>query len=93
MKAAHTSAERRGLTYGQAKAEARKILAKSKTPNLGKAQELYQMDQAKGMGEDFKGITATRKELREGYFHTAKLIVLRGLYLQNKGLSGNDITE
>ena len=39
------------------------------------------------MGTDFKGITATHKELREaGYFHTAKLIVLRNLYLQNKNL-------
>jgi hypothetical protein len=37
------------------------------------------------MGTDFKGITATHKELREGgYFHTAKLIILRNLYLQNK---------
>lgn len=26
-----------------------------------KAQELYQMEQAKTMGEDFKGITAERK--------------------------------
>jgi len=50
-----------------------------------KAQHLYQEDQAKTMGSDFKGITATHKELREGgYFHTAKLIVLRNLYLQNK---------
>jgi hypothetical protein len=37
------------------------------------------------MGTDYKGITATHKELREaGYFHTAKLITLRNLYLQNK---------
>jgi len=37
------------------------------------------------MGTDYKGIAATRKELREArYFHTAKLIVLRNLYLQNK---------
>lgn len=29
------------------------------------------------MGDDFKGLTATRKELREGeYFYNAKLIVL-----------------
>jgi len=50
-----------------------------------KAQQLYQEEQAKTMGTDFKGITATHKELREnGYFHTAKLIVLRNLYLQNK---------
>jgi hypothetical protein len=39
------------------------------------------------MGTDYKGITATHKELREaGYFHTAKLITLRNLYLQNKDL-------
>jgi hypothetical protein len=53
-----------------------------------KAQELYQMEQAKTMGEDFKGITATRKELREGgYFYEAKLIVLRNLWLEKKGLA------
>ncbi|MCW4047342.1 MAG: hypothetical protein NWE99_07250 [Candidatus Bathyarchaeota archaeon] len=51
-----------------------------------KAQQLYQEEQARTMQEDFKGITATKAELREGgYFHTAKLIVLRNLYLQNKG--------
>jgi len=32
-------------------------------------------------------LTATRKELREGgYFYLAKLIVLRNLWLENKGL-------
>jgi len=52
-----------------------------------KAQELYQMEQAKTMGTDFKGIRATRQELWEGgYFYTAKLIVLRDLWLQKKGL-------
>ena len=52
-----------------------------------KAQELYQMEQAKTMGEDFKGLTATHKELREGgYFHMAKLIVLRNLWREKKGL-------
>jgi hypothetical protein len=52
-----------------------------------KAQELYQMEQAKTMKSDFKGMTATRKELREGgYFQTAKVIVLRSLWLQKKGL-------
>ena len=61
-----------------------------------KAQELYQMEQAKTMGKDFKGITAERKELREGgYFYTAKLIVLRNLWREKKGLAlhrrgGND---
>ena len=53
-----------------------------------KAQQLYQMEQAKTMGADFKGITAERKELREGgYFYQAKLIVLRNLWLEKKGLA------
>jgi len=52
-----------------------------------KAQELYQMEQAAGMGDDFKGITATRQELREGgYFYQAKLIVLRNLWREKKDL-------
>jgi hypothetical protein len=53
-----------------------------------KAQQLYQEEQARTMGTDYKGITATHKELREaGYFHTAKLITLRNLYHQNKNPS------
>jgi len=53
-----------------------------------KAQELYQMEQAKTMGEDFKGITATRKELWEGgYFHQAKLILLRNLWRKKERLA------
>lgn len=45
------------------------------------------MEQATSMGEDFKGITATRKELREsGYFYEAKLIVLRNLWREKRGL-------
>ena len=52
-----------------------------------KAQELYQADQYRGMGDKFIGTTATRLELREGgYFHQAKLIVLRDLFLRKKGL-------
>jgi len=52
-----------------------------------KAQELYQMENAKTMKDDFKGITATRKELREGgYFQTAKLIILRELWQKKKEL-------
>ena len=52
-----------------------------------KAQELYQMEQATSMGEDFKGITATRKEFREGgYFYEAKLIVLRNLWREKRVL-------
>jgi len=59
-----------------------------------KAQQLYQEEQAKTMNTDYKGITATHKELREaGYFHTAKLIVLRNLYLQNKGLPTTEEEE
>ena len=51
-----------------------------------KAQQLFQEQQARTMSRDFKGITATNKELHEaGYFYTAKLIVLRNLWLQNKG--------
>jgi hypothetical protein len=51
-----------------------------------KAQELYQMENAKTMHTDFKGLTATKKELREdGYFHTAKIIILREIWLQKKG--------
>ena len=76
-----------------------KKLSKSQTRNQGKfwptvrpliwekAQQLYQEEQARTMGTDYKGITATQKELTEaGYFHTAKLIILRNLYLQNKNL-------
>jgi hypothetical protein len=51
-----------------------------------KAQELYQMENAKTMHTDYKGLTATKKELREGgYFQTAKLIILREIWLQKKG--------
>ena len=52
-----------------------------------KAQELFQEEGARTMGKDFTGITATRKELVEGgYFYEAKLIVLRNLWLEKKGL-------
>ena len=44
-----------------------------------KAQQLYREEQVKGMADDFKGITAT-------YFYTAKLIVLRDLWREKKGL-------
>jgi len=51
-----------------------------------KAQQLFQEEQVRTMCHDFKGITATKKELREaGYVYTAKLIVLRNLWRQNKG--------
>ena len=52
-----------------------------------KAEQLFQEEQARTMGSDFKGITPTKKELCEaGYFYQAKLIVLRNLWLQRKGL-------
>lgn len=52
-----------------------------------KAQELYQQDEARGMSNDFTGVTATKAELREGgYFHQAKLIVLRNIWRERKGL-------
>jgi hypothetical protein len=50
-----------------------------------KAQQLFQEEQTKTMGVDFKGVTATRRELREGgYFYAAKLIVLRDLWRQKR---------
>jgi len=59
-----------------------------------KAQQLYQQEQATTMGNDFKGLTATRKELREGgYFYMAKLIVLRDLWLQGKCLPSAEEEE
>ena len=55
--------------------------------NWIKAQDLFQANEARTMGEDFKGPTAEHSELREaGYFYAAKLIVLRDLWLQKKGL-------
>ena len=58
------------------------------------AQQLYQEKQARTMHEDFKGTTATKAELREaGYFYTARLIVLRNLYLQNKDLPTTEEQE
>jgi len=59
-----------------------------------KAQQLYQQEQIRGMSDDFKGITATKSELREGgYFYTAKLIVLRDLWLEKKGLPTTEDEE
>jgi hypothetical protein len=52
-----------------------------------KAQQLYQADELHG-NTDFKGTTATKLELREGgYFHTAKLIVLRELYSEKGAIA------
>ena len=59
-----------------------------------KAQQLYQQEQAKSMSDDFKGITATKAELREGgYFYTAKLIVLRDLWREKRGLPTTEEEE
>jgi hypothetical protein len=52
-----------------------------------KAQDLFQTEEARTMQNDFTGITAEHSELRQGgYFYTAKLIILRDLWLQKKGL-------
>lgn len=49
-----------------------------------KAQQLFQEEDAKTMGDDFNGVPAEHSDLR-GYFRVAKLIVLHDLYLQKKG--------
>lgn len=39
------------------------------------------------MSDDFTGINAERSELKEGgYFYNAKLIILRNLWREKKGL-------
>jgi hypothetical protein len=59
-----------------------------------KAQELYQQDESRGMSSDFTGTTATKKELREGgYYHQAKLIVLRELLLRRNESSLTSVQE
>lgn len=63
-----------------------KFWSQVRTQIYEKAQQLFQEQQARTMSHDFKGITATKRELREaGYVYTAKLIVLRNLWCQNKG--------
>ena len=53
-----------------------------------KAQDLFQRQEARTMEDDFKGITAEKKELREaGYYFEAKLLVLREVNLEKKGLT------
>jgi hypothetical protein len=50
-----------------------------------KAEQLFQEQQMKTMGEDFKAITPEKKELREeGLFQEAKILVLRELYEAKK---------
>jgi hypothetical protein len=56
-----------------------------------KAEELFMQDQMRTMDCD---IRPERSELREGgYFYTAKLIVLRNLWLEKKGLSTTEEEE
>lgn len=46
------------------------------------------------MADDFKGIPATKAELREGgYLYQAKLIVLRNLWREKKGLPTTEEEE
>jgi len=53
-----------------------------------KAEELFMQDQMRTMDCD---IRPERSELGEGgYFYTAKLIVLRNLYLEKKELPQKD---
>jgi len=55
-----------------------------------KAQQMFQEEQMRTMGDDFKAITAERRELREeGLFQEAKLIVLRELYYAKKEAQEN----
>jgi hypothetical protein len=59
-----------------------------------KAQELFQTDEARTMGDDFKGITAERSELREGgYYATAKTLVLTEVNQDKKELQRSEETE
>jgi hypothetical protein len=55
-----------------------------------KATQMFQEEQARTMGEDWKAITPERKELRElGLFQEAKILVLRELYYAKKGDPSN----
>ncbi|MCJ7768063.1 hypothetical protein MUP79_06705 [Candidatus Bathyarchaeota archaeon] len=55
-----------------------------------KATQMFQEEQARTMGEDWKAITPERKELREkGLFQEAKILVLRELYYAKKEGSSN----
>jgi hypothetical protein len=85
LKAAPTFPKQKGLTSMPRPKTRGKFWPHVRALIWEKAQELYQMENAKTMKEDFKGTTATRKELREGgYFQTAKLIILREIWLQKK---------
>ena len=55
-----------------------------------KAEQMFQEEQARTMGEDWKAITPERRELRQaGYFHQAKLVILRELYYAKRGDPSN----
>jgi len=55
-----------------------------------KATQMFQEEQARTMGEDWKAITPERRELRQaGYFYEAKLVILRELYYAKKGDPSN----
>jgi hypothetical protein len=50
-----------------------------------KAEQMFQEEQMRTMGEDWKAITPERRELREkGLFHEAKLIMLREIHQAEK---------
>jgi len=50
-----------------------------------KAMQLFQEQQARTMGDDWKATTPEKKELREsGLFHEAKILVLREIYEAKK---------
>jgi len=52
-----------------------------------RAQSLFQCEQARTLKEDFTGITAEPSELKEGgYYYTAKVMVLRDINRDKKGL-------
>ena len=57
-----------------------------------KATQLFQEEQARTMGEDWKAITPERRELREkGLFQEAKILVLREIYQAKKEGSPNGV--
>lgn len=52
-----------------------------------KAIQMFQEEQMRTMGEDWKATTPEKKELREsGLFQEAKVVVLRDLYRARKSL-------
>jgi len=85
LKAAHTFPGQRGWISTPRQKKRGKFWPYVRPLIWEKAQELYQMENVKTMQADFKGLTATKKELLEGgYFHVAKVIVLRNLWRRKK---------